>query len=462
MRLIARYAKQRATDFEIITVWDQKTEIEQVSLQQPSQQPSIKTLSKTHPSALWFERKMRDDFGIIIEDAFDNRPLVQQERFPDKIHPMLKSFQQSELEEAPFKPYKYEAIRGDGVFEVSVGPIHAGIIEPGHFHFSQAGEDILHQEVRHFYKYRGIEKMLEGKSLSQAKAIISRISGNESIAYQLAWRDIQLQASGAELAQGSQKYHAILLEMERIAHHLTDLGFIPNDAGFSAALAFCSKLAEDTRRQLKQLCGHRFGFDAVDFEAHTLDLEGFDSFLDSLEKEMSFFKNWILNIPSLLDRFDTTGILKNFQALKYDVVGVMARASGVATDRRDTPFYQEHGFSIETQDKGDVGARFKLRINEVKQSIALIRKLKVSQVDKVTFAEAKDAKDGDYCAYTESSIGELFMAIELKNGLISRFYVRDPSFINWQALHLMMPGNIIADFPLINKSCDLSYAGNDL
>lgn len=402
---------------------------------------------------------MHDDFGIIIEDAFDNRPLVQQERFPDNIHPMRKEFQETVLTEDPFKPYKYETIKGDGVFEVSVGPIHAGIIEPGHFHFSQAGEDILHQEVRHFYKYRGIEKMLEGRTLSQAKSIISRISGNESIAFQLAWRDIQLQACDDDLPQNNQKYHAILLEMERIAHHLTDLGFIPNDAGFSAALAFCSRLAEDTRRQLKLLCGHRFGFDAIDFEAHTLDVDAFNHFLDSLKKEIDFFETWILDIPSLWDRFDTTGILKRYQALKYDVVGVMARASGVTTDRRDTLFYQEYGLSIETQDKGDVGARFKLRIKEVKQSIKLIRRLSVQQVDKKTMP---GTKDGDYSAYVESAIGELFMNIELKKGIISRFYVRDPSFINWQALHLMMPGNIIADFPLINKSCDLSYAGNDL
>lgn len=455
MRLIARYAKQQTSGFEIISVWDKETQKEQVSLQEPK----IKTLSKIHPCALWFERKIHDDFGIIIEDAFDNRPLLQQERFPDKINPMLKEFQESELDEAPFKPYKYETIKGDGVFQVSVGPIHAGIIEPGHFHFSQAGEEMLHQEVRHFYKHRGIEKMLEGKTLSQAKPIISRISGNESIAYQLALRDIQLQASNTELPPDNQKYHAILLEMERLAHHLTDLGFIPNDAGFSAALALCSKLAEDTRRQLKLLCGHRFGFDAINFDAHTLKQDSLNSFLDALGQEIMFFENWIMNIPSLWDRFETTGILTHYQALKYDVVGVMARASGVAIDRRDTPFYHEHGFSIQTQDKGDVAARFKLRISEVKQSIMLIRRMLVEKLDKLPLPETQD---GDYYAYAESSIGELFMNIEIEKGVISRFYVRDPSFINWQALHLMMPGNIIADFPLINKSCDLSYAGNDL
>ena len=188
MRFIARYAKDRGKIFEITTVYDTKLEQEQVD----KEKPIIQTLSHEHPAALWFERKMQDDFGIIVEDAFDKRPLVHQEQFPKNIHPMCKNFDAKELTYSKFQPYNYEVINGDGVFQVSVGPIHAGIIEPGHFHFSQAGEKILHLEVRHFYKHRAIEKMLEGRTLQEAKSIIERISGNESIAYQICWRDILL------------------------------------------------------------------------------------------------------------------------------------------------------------------------------------------------------------------------------------------------------------------------------
>ncbi len=455
MRLIARYAKENETHFEIVTVYDVGLEKEKI----PKDAPVLHSIAVKHPAAVWFERKIHDDFGIRIEGAFDNRPLVHQERFPSGLYPMQKAFDKTQIEEDPYKPYAYEAIGGDGVFQVSVGPIHAGIIEPGHFHFSQAGEDMLHQEVRHFYKYRAVEKMLEGKTLWEAKAVIERISGNESIAYQTVWRDILLEASGTELPVSLRKTHALLLEMERLAHHFTDLGFIPNDAGFGAALAYGSRLSEDVRRQLKALSGHRFGFGAISLEGVSMDREAMSEWIEEITSRLDFFESWINDIPSLWDRFDTTGILSQQNALAYDTVGIVARASGVAVDRRATPFYEAHGFAVQTGERGDVSARFKLRLAEAKHTLEMMHNLLDEKSEKV---EAGSVKDGEYHSFAESSIGELFMAIDIKEGVIERFFVRDPSFMNWQALHLMMPGNIIADFPLINKSCDLSYAGNDL
>jgi len=455
MRLIARYAKELQEGFEIITVYETQTHRELIS----KHNPRIKTLAKKHPAAIWFERKIHDDFGIIIEDAFDKRPLVHQERFPRDVHPLRKDFDKDTLQEAEYLPYKYEAINGDGVFQVAVGPIHAGIIEPGHFQFSQAGEDMLHLEVRHFYKNRGIEKMLEGKTLVEAKPIIERISGNESIAYQICWRDIYLQAAKQELPIALRKRHALLLELERIIHHLTDLGFIPNDAGFGAALAFASKLAEDARRKMQELTGHRFGFDAIDFQNQFIDTASLAEWLQNMQKSMEFFEDWIIDIPSLWDRFDTTGKLSFKKAQKYNTVGVVARASGVALDRRLEKFYLDHGFIIASEISGDVGARFKVRMQEVNNSLLMIQNF---LEEDNTHLEMQTIQDGSYQSFAESSLGELFMAIEIKNGVIDRFFVRDPSFMNWQALHIMMQNDIIADFPLINKSCDLSYAGNDL
>ena len=455
MRLIARYAKELEDAFEIITVYDIEIKREVVS----KKHPYIKTLAKKHPVAIWFERKMHDDFGIIIEDAFDNRPLVHHERCAKNVHPLRKDFHQDKLPEAEYLPYKYEVIDGDGVFQVAVGPIHAGIIEPGHFHFSQAGEEMLHLEVRHFYKNRGIEKMCEGKTLQEAKSIIERISGNESIAYQICWRDIYLQATAQELPAALRKRHAFLLELERIIHHLTDLGFIPNDAGFGAALAFASKLAEDARRKMQEFTGHRFGFGSIDFTNHFIDTVSAKEWLYELKNSISFFEDWIMDIPSLWDRFDTTGKLPLNKAVKYDTVGVVARASGISVDRRINDFYLENGFMMASEVSGDVSARFKVRLAEVKNSLEMMEHF-LEEDD--TALVIGSIKDGSYTSFTESSIGELFMAIDIQDGLIERFYVRDPSFINWQALHIMMRSDIIADFPLINKSCDLSYAGNDL
>ncbi|NOX16031.1 MAG: hydrogenase [Epsilonproteobacteria bacterium] len=453
-RLIARFAIENSDNFEIVTVFDDEIQREMLD----KDEPILKSISSKYTIATWFERKIKDDFGIKIEGAYDNRPLVHHERFPN-IYPMRKEFVEKDIEFREFKPYKYETVGGEGVFEVAVGPIHAGIIEPGHFHFSQEGERMLHLEVRHFYTYRGIEKTLEGKNLLEAKEIIERISGNESIAYQLAWFDIVKQASDLKYDEKLKKYHCLLLELERIIHHLTDMGFMPNDAGFGAALSFASKLSEDTRVLLQELSGHRFGFGSVGFEVKKYDKQKILNFLNTLEKKVRWFEDWIIDIPSLWDRFDFTGILSKQKAKSYCVLGVIARSSGEKIDARNNEFYKKHGFVLQNELVGDVASRFKLRIKEIYNSIGLIRNF----IDGFTKIE-KPIKfdDAEYMSYVESSIGELFMFIKLKNGKIDRFYTRDASFINWQALYLMMEKDIIADFPLINKSCDLSYAGNDL
>ena len=454
MRLIARFAIEKESFFEIIDVFDGETRRTDVD----KSKPRTRTIAKLYPTAIWFERKIRDDFGIVFFDSFDHRPLLHHERFPHTVHPMLKSFDGS-VEFSPYLPYPYEAISGDGVFQVAVGPIHAGIIEPGHFQFSQEGENMLHQEVRHFYKWRGIEKMLEGKDPEDAFNIVEKISGNESIAYQCAYLQILADATGQDIHEDLKRYNAILLEMERIVHHLTDLGFIPNDAGFSSALAFASMRSEDTRRQLQKITSHRFGFASVRGKTIEFDRSELLLFIDRLEKDMRWFEEWIMDIPSLWDRFDTTGVLSKYNALKYGVTGVMARASGIKIDRRDDDFYRSYGFVLQTEQDGDVAARFKVRLRELFNSMEIIRKCIDFQSAEMKF---KNFADGEYHGYSESSIGELYIYLRIVDGKIDRFFSRDPSFVNWQALHLMMPGNIIADFPLINKSCDLSYAGNDL
>ncbi len=454
MRLIARFALEENEGLEVLTVYADRTERMRLEADE-----RIDSIAGRHPAAIWFERKLHDDFGIAVDGAFDSRPLLHHERWP-KLHPMRKHFDaRTVLSSHPFKPYPYETVAGDGVFEVSVGPIHAGIIEPGHFHFSQAGEDMLHQEVRHFYKYRGIEKMLEGKTLEQAWPIVSRISGNASMAYQHALRDIAFAAANKPRSDRDRGYGALLLELERIIHHLTDLGFIPNDAGFGAALAYASMRAEEARRLMRRLTGHRFGFDALRDTVPGADAEAVRTFVRTLREQMRWFEAWITDIPSLLDRFDTTGVLTRFKALKYNTVGVVARASGVALDRRDDDFHRARGFETVTDDRGDVAARFTVRLRELFVSLEMMEKLLDGAQE--SLPDTSDAS-GEFEAYSEGALGELYLFVQLNNGRITRFFARDPSFMNWQALHLMMPGNIIADFPLINKSCDLSYAGNDL
>jgi len=453
MRLIARFAKENKDNFEIIDVFDKNIERHFLD----KENPQIKTITTKYPAAIWMERKIKDEFGIEFIGSFDNRPAVKHERFPKNIYPLRKDFKDKNIEFSEFTPYKYEEISGDGVYIVPVGPIHAGIIEPGHFQFSQAGEEILHLEVRHFYKYRGIEKMTENKNPLEITKIISRISGNESIAYQLAYFDILAKSYNFEVSENIKKTHSILLETERIIHHLTDLGFIPNDAGFAPALAFMSKLSEEARRAFQKITNHRFGFDAI-FN-NEFDFSELSKFLDYLKKEVEFFESWIEDIPSVWDRFDTTGGLSKEKAIKYGVVGLAARASGIELDRRDNDFYKAYGFEIQLGKKGEVADRFRVRVKEVLNSIEIIKNMLNTQKEEIKLS---DFKDGEYMSFVESSIGELFMYVNIIDGKIDRFYVRDPSHINWQAFHTTIYKDIIADFPLINKSFDLSYAGNDL
>ena len=451
-RLIARFIQYNNDDLELVDVY--KTKIEK----QPIKDNRITTISHAYPTARWFERKIKDDFGIIIDKAYDNRVLLHHERFPH-VSAMKKEFDiNTKLQAIDFVPYKYELIQGDGVFNVSVGPIHAGIIEPGHFHFSQAGEEMLHLEVRHFYKYRGIEKMCENKTLEEIVKIVSRISGNESVAYQIALCNMQ-----PNIDKNQKLQNAILLEIERLVHHFTDIGFIPNDAGFGAALALGSKYAEETKRLLKTLSGSRFGFDAA-FKALHLEKHAslIKEYMRTMKKEIRWFENWILDIPSIADRIDTTGIISKEEALHYGCVGVVARGSGIKEDvRNGDEFYKNYGYEIANQSSCDVAARFKIRLFEINNSLLMIKNM-LDDLKSFELPQEFTCSDGEYSSLVESSIGELYMYIKLKDGLVDRFYVRDPSFINWQAIHLMMPRDIIADFPLINKSCDLSYAGNDL
>ena len=447
MRLIARFALD---ENEIIDVFDE--EIKRIKVENNQ----VDSIMNKYPSAIWMERKINDEFGIKFNGAFDNRPAIKHERFPKDIYPLKKDFKDKEIEFSDFKPYKYEEIQGDSVYVVPVGPIHAGIIEPGHFQFSQAGEQILHLEVKHFYKYRGIEKMCENKNPLDITKIIARISGNESIAYQKAYFDILSKASNQEISENIKRKQAILLEIERIIHHLTDLGFIPNDAGFSSALAYMSKLAEEVRRKFKSLTNHRFGFDAIFSD---IKLDEIDDFWDYLRDEVEYFKDWIIDIPSLWDRFETTGQLTKQKAIKYGVVGVGARASGIKLDVRDNEWYKNYGYEMKLGKKGEVGDRFLVRIEEVLNSIEMIKNLWTTSDEKIEFS---NFNDGEYMSFVESSIGELFMFVKIKDGVIDRFYARDASHINWQAFHTTIYKDIIADFPLINKSFDLSYAGNDL
>ena len=451
MRLIARFAKEQTEYFEIITVYDVRTIKERIN----KLTPTLVSIAQEHPSATWFERKITDDFGIEILYSIDKRPLVKHEQFPKDLYPMRKNFEKLSVESNSeiLEPTK-------GNHGVILGPIHPYHLESSQFQLFERNNEILHFESMPFYKYRGIEKMVEGLTLEEAKPIIERISGTNTIAYQLAYLDIQLQASKRQLPETLKREHMFFLELERIMNHLNDMAMMCRFIDFLEGASFFMKLLEEGRETMKRLTGHRFGFGAIDLSKSSVELEKGSDFLSHLEKELLWFEKWMKSKPSFWKSLVQQGIITKDDALSFGLVGIIARSMAIDLDRRDdNSLYKEYGFIPACENIGDTSSRFKIRLTEIHTSVRMIRKILNNKVLPF-FLGTK--KDGEYYAYIESSAGEVMMYVELKDGKINRFFLRDPSFLNAQILSRCLKNSEIDALGLIIKSIPLSFSANDL
>jgi len=451
MRLIARFAKEAENYFEIITVYDSRVVKEHIN----KSTPILVSIVKEYPSAVWFERKITDDFGIEILYSHDKRPLVKHENFPKNTFPMRKSFDKIALDRANSVEEPSTVNHG-----VILGPTHPYHLESSQFQLFDRDKEILHFESMPFYKYRGIEKMVEGMSLSEAKPIIERISGTSTIAYQLAFLDIQLQASKRVLPSTLKIKHIFLLELERIINYLSDLAVMCRFIDFIEGFSFFMKLVEEGRESMQLLTGHRFGFGAIEMDKGLINLEQGYEFVRYLEKELSWFEEWLEEKPSFWKKILEQGFIKKEEALTFGLVGLVARASGVEIDRRiEDALYSEYGFVIAQESGGDSSSRFKIRLTEIYTSLRIMRRVLDTKVFPFFLGTYKD---GEYYSYKESSDGELMMYIELKDEKIERFFVRDASFLNAQIVSRALKGNELSSLGLILKSIPLNFSANDL
>jgi Ni,Fe-hydrogenase III large subunit/Ni,Fe-hydrogenase III component G len=424
-------------------------------------------------AAKWYEREIRDMFGLIPQGHPDLRRLVRHEHWPKGTHPLKKNFDWNAVLERAEGRYSFRHIEGEGVFEVPVGPIHAGIIEPGHFRFSVAGEPIMELELRHFWKHRGIEKLFEQLPLSDAVPLAERVSGDTTVGHSLAYCQTVETLLGVEVPRRARYLRTLFLELERLYNHLGDIGAICNDVAYTVAHAHCGRMKEGLMQLNDRLSGSRFLRGTLRIGGVTQDLSaeqltGIVHELGRLEQDFSELESIIIANASLTDRLETTGVLKERTAWDHAVMGVVGRASGIDRDlRRDRPFaaYDELPVRVAVYRYGDVRARLRVRMDEVHESIRLIRDLQARippgpvRVDSDLVAPA-----GSWAlSAVEGWRGEiLYMVMAGENGMIHRCKVRDPSFVNWPAIQWAVLGNIIPDFPLINKSFNLSYAGTDL
>jgi len=450
MRLIARFAQEQEMYFEIITVYDKRIIKERLN----KKTPALISIAKDYPSSVWFERKISDDFGIEILYSNDARPLVKHEYFPKDIFPMRKDYAKLDVEHINSTSSK------EGNHGVILGPTHPYLLESSEFQLFDKNQIILHFEMMPFYKYRGIEKMIEGLTFEEARPIIERISASQTIAYQYAFLEIQLQASKKILPEMIKKRHIFLLEFERVMNHLSDLSTMCQLVEFFDGFFFFSNFVEQGRDVMKNLTGHRFGFGSLSVDDDFLDLDDAYNFLFSLEKELLKFEKWIETKEKVLEKLLLLGQISKKTAESYGLVGLMARSCNIALDRRKgNDFYEKHDFYINLEEGGDTFSRFNIRITEIFTSLRIMRNLVKNNILPFFLGTAVD---GEYFSYIESSAGELMMYISLKQGLIDRFFIRDPSFLNMQILPSCIKNSEVSSLGLIIKSVPLNVSAVDL
>jgi Ni,Fe-hydrogenase III large subunit/Ni,Fe-hydrogenase III component G len=424
-------------------------------------------------AAKWYEREIRDMFGLIPQGHPDPRRLVRHEHWPKGAHPLKKDFPWNATLQHRQGRYAFRHIEGEGVFEIPVGPIHAGIIEPGHFRFSVAGEPIMQLELRHFWKHRGVEKLFEQFRLTEAVSLAERISGDTTVGHSLAFCQAAETLMGVEVPRRARYLRSMFLELERLHNHVGDVGAICNDTAYALSHAHCGRMKERLMQLNERLTASRFlrGANCIGGVGPDVTERQMDDIIDqidSIEPDFSELEQILFANASLTDRLETTGILTEQAAWDHAVMGVVGRASGVDRDiRRDRPFaaYGDVPPKSILYRYGDVRARMRVRMDEIHESMRLIREIRRRiPSGPIVGQPAVQPSNGMWAlSAVEGWRGEiLYMVMAGEDGRIHRCKVRDPSFVIWPAIQEAVLGNIVPDFPLINKSFNLSYAGNDL
>lgn len=427
-------------------------------------------ISDLFPAAGRMQRAVRDLMGL--RAGADTRGWLRHGAWSEDSFPLRRDTPpDAQLPEGDSR-YAFVPVEGEGVHEIAVGPVHAGIIEPGHFRFSVVGERVLRLEERLGYTHKGIEKRFESLSLQEGSRLAARISGDSTVAFGWAYAMAVETAAGAGPPARALWLRALLLERERIANHLGDLGSLGNDGGLAFGLAQFSRLKEDLLRLNARLFGHRYLMDCIVPGGVDIDIRdpGAAELLgeaDRLEADLHTLRSIYYDHAGLQDRCITCGRLGSRTAAALGVVGLAARASGLAMDTRVFPGfapYDELQPRISAHRNGDVAARIVVRFEETLESLELQRRiLRQLPETETKIAIQAPPEQAFGLGWVEGWRGEVFVALEAAaGGRVRRCHPHDPSWQNWPALEHAVIGNIVPDFPLINKSFNLSYAGADL
>jgi Ni,Fe-hydrogenase III large subunit/Ni,Fe-hydrogenase III component G len=429
-------------------------------------------LSPIFPAANRMQRANFDILGVQC-DADDQRPWLWQAAWPIDQFPLRHDFEVSPKWEPGEEDYPFVRVSGDGVHEIAVGPVHAGIIEPGHFRFQVVGEKVLRLEERLGYVHKGIEKRFERLPWRHGLFLAESISGDTCVGHALAFAHAIERLVGVEPPPRARHLRVILLELERVYNHVADIAGIATDVAFTVPAARAQILREGLVAMQERLFGSRLLRGTIALGGVKCDLtlgrrREILLDLEGLQREFDDLVTLLIDSGNFTDRVDGTGILPTQVARDFGVVGLAGRASGLDLDlRRDQPHdaYSGLRFVVPVEEGGDVRARFMMRAREVEQSLVILRHVLEDLPEGGVRSALPDALPPSSSAlgWAEGWRGECLHWVQTDGeGRLRRVKVTDPSFKNWQGLAHAVPGNILPDFPVINKSFNLSYSGNDL
>lgn len=426
--------------------------------------PVVPSLASGSYPASRFEREMRDLFGVFPVGHHDLRRLVAHQHWPAGLHPMRRDAAPPPPMATEDEPFPFLEVQGAGVYEIPVGPVHAGLIEPGHFRFSVLGETILRMKSRLWFVHKGIERLFQGRDIASGVELAERISGDSAIGHNLAYCLAVEDALDWPVPAEAQLVRSVLLEMERLYNHVADVGALCNDVGFGIVHAHAMRIRERLLRINAELTGHRLLRGAITPGGVAVRRLPATAELNDVAADLHGIVQIALANPVVYDRFAGTAVLSRELAEGFGTLGYVARASGVGFDARDAHPIQPHTPSVCVEHAGDVLARFSVRVREFDASVALIGKL-LAELGRGPTAPGLSvtAVAGSGVGIVEGWRGTIVHRVETDDaGRLERVKVVDPSFLNWPALSAALADTIVPDFPLANKSFNLSYAGNDL
>jgi Ni,Fe-hydrogenase III large subunit len=466
-------------DWALLGLWAEPAEIHAAFFEEasgdiavaslPCRDGRFPSLASVRPGALRLERAVQDLFGITAGGIADPRPWLDHGQWPRR-HPLAPHGEDRPAPSRPAAEYDFLPVEGEGLHQIPVGPVHAGIIEPGHFRFHCNGEAVARLEQRLGYVHKGTEGLMAGKAPALAARLAGRVSGDSTVACSLAFARAVEAATGTTLPDRAHWLRALMSELERLANHFGDIGAICNDASFVFLLTQFGILREKVLRVCAAAFGHRLMMDVVLPGGVARDLT--EDGAERLSRLVAATRPRLGELialydakPSLLDRTVSTGIVKPELAHRFAAGGFVGRASGRAFDARNSPGYPPYdalSFAPSVLDEGDVHSRLMVRVKEAEASLGLLDQI-LDRLPDGDIAVPLGPEGGEGIALVEGFRGDILAWVALAaDGTVRRAHLRDPSWFQWPLLETAIEGNIVADFPLCNKSFNCSYSGQDL